>query len=1099
MQDVNTSEPKSNEEAAGGASVDQLGQSQTGHSQVPGPPPRPPPPYVAESVQAQAHEEPQPPLDHGVFHDPEQESVEKEKGSLDAILNLDLDREEKVISSAPLPQAIPPPQSGSALDSATEKEGGRRAGPDIQSNGNSPSEFPSASLLHTQGPIGAARTVPSFSPAGIGQVDSEVSFNFKSLLNPGSFFLPSPRAVHFSDLSENISFSAQGGAAEIGGQGTCTMDLQKILDKDQDGQVVFGADADKAVLSADALVDIIKAISAKIPGWEFEEGADVEDGDDTILQRAKVEVDRILPKTSAKSQTFRQDLDELKVKWDSFWEASAKDVDTSIRGNDYLSQVSQLYLRLWTLHSATLILEGLSAKAHSLLGGVVQTKEVPTHRLLVYGYAGRLLMHSAKSMRMPDQQIKLEPGAEGVNPTPVDRQVAKSLQLQKDARLAMGPLIWGNQGQGSEPPKATPGVLPLARGTEYNGRYYKDGGHGGHRSRSAGRGGGDDDDLGTLCDLCRRRGHRAEDCPWIPKDGKGPYCSLCGRRGHGEWDCFKSVKARPCPKCAQFGHFPEDCPDAKLREARERRFRSPSVADHRLRLKAGMPLDSSSSSEVEEVPREDPLVVMKRQLKMRKKEATERELARVAKEETRQANMRWADLPRIRSDIIYFVSNGKHADFDSLDEAAKKKVEETMLQVYVQQMAKGPSRSEEPSVSSSLKELGVDHLTQFAGNEGKYAVKPFLSKVDEIRSFKRWSPQVAAAALGQLLVGTARDWFDNLKKDMNGQPIGYDQLKLALLKEFYRKITIVEKTQIMNSLRFDVAKHRTHLAFLTECEKKSHIIADRGYILEDGNEMISRRQAREELVLMFFVSGSAPAIRFEIEHSQSETKEEIKRAVLRQEDAIRAKESSPRAALEAGYQVHEVSKETLEHEMKELGYDQTQINAVVRKRPAGPQKGGGQPASDGIICHYCATPGHKRYDCESMKRDTLNGTLRADKCGPRQGEAPAVEALAKRAGRKPKGKEKKAARTRGRGKRRVNAVDAEASSSGESEDEEETPANPSKQVAAASGAPSPWAGWAPPPYSVVYTPGPVSQPPEPVQTAEVSRQGVIMRSPYDLL
>ena len=1043
------------------------------------PPPRPPPPYVADPAQR--------PRDQG--HGPGQEGLST--GVEDAILDFAPHQNQS--------ESAPPARSDSSPEPSGAHERSTGARLKTNSSGDLLSDSPisSPSPAHRKEFTGAARTAPLSPPAGIGQVDSEVSFNLKYFVDPGNISFPSPRAVHFSDSTNKLNFSAATGAAVHGGHSTFAMELHKSFDKDQDGQLVFGTDADKAVLSADALMDVIRAVSAKIPDWKFEDSAAVENGDDTVLQLAKVEVDKITPLGTAKKQTFRQELDELKSKWDSYWDTKETGVDASIKGNAYFSQVSLLYTRLWTLHSATVILEKLSQKAHALLENVVLNKDVPTHRKTVYGYAQSLVQHSAKALTMP--KIKEEPDDEAPGTSLVAEELSSSLKKQEDARSAMGALIWGASGRPTGNPGARGDPPAPSRGTEFNGKYYRAVTPEGQRSRSAGRDGGDDDDPGPLCDLCHRRGHKSDNCPWIPRDGKGPYCSLCGRRGHGEWDCFKRAKARPCPKCAQFGHFPEDCPDAKLKEARERRFRSPSAVDHRLRLKAGMALESSSSSEVEEVPKEDPMVVMKRQMKIRKKEATERELARVAKEETRQANMRWADLPRIRADIIYFVSNGRHTDFDSLDEASRKKVEETMLQVYVQQMAKGPPKNEEPGVSSSLKELGVDHLTQFAGNEGKYAVKPFLTKVDEIRSFKRWSPQVAAAALGQLLVGTARDWYDNLKKDMNGQPIGYDQLKMALLKEFYRKITIVEKTQIMNSLRFDVAKHRTHLAFLTECEKKSHIIADRGYILDDGSEMISRRQAREELVLMFFVSGSAPAIRFEIEHSQAETKEEIKRAVLRQEDAIRAKESNPRQALEPGYQVHEVTKDILEHEMKELGYDQTHINAVMRKRPPPSGSSGGSGPPEGIVCHYCATSGHKRYECEILKRDTQNGTIRADKCGPRQGEPPAVEALAKRSGRKSKAKDKKTTRGRAKGKRRVNAVEEDGASDEDSEEETGSTDPAPRTVAAPSGAPPPWGGWAPPPYSVVYTSGTPSLPPESAQTAAISRQGVIQKSPYDLL
>ena len=185
--------------------------------------------------------------------------------------------------------------------------------------------------------------------------------------------------------------------------------------------------------------------------------------------------------------------------------------------------------------------------------------------------------------------------------------------------------------------------------------------------------------------------------------------------------------------------------------------------------------------------------------------------------------------------------------------------------------------------------------------------------------------------------------------------------------------------------------------------------------------------------------------------------------------------------------------------MKELGYDQTHINAVMRKRPPPSGSSGGSGPPEGIVCHYCATSGHKRYECEILKRDTQNGTIRADKCGPRQGEPPAVEALAKRSGRKSKAKDKKTTRGRAKGKRRVNAVEEDGASDEDSEEETGSTDPAPRTVAAPSGAPPPWGGWAPPPYSVVYTSGTPSLPPESAQTAAISRQGVIQKSPYDLL
>jgi hypothetical protein len=271
-----------------------------------------------------------------------------------------------------------------------------------------------------------------------------------------------------------------------------------------------------------------------------------------------------------------------------------------------------------------------------------------------------------------------------------------------------------------------------------------------------------------------------------------------------------------------------------------------------------------------------------------------------------------------------------------------------------------------------------------------------------------------------------------------------------------------------------VAKHGSHLAFLTECEKKSYIIADRGYVLDDSNEMISRRQAREEMLLMFFIAGSAPAIRYEIDYSGAETKAEIKEQIRKLEDALRAKSNTPKA-LEPGYHVNEITAEGMEEKMKDLGYAPAEINAVVKGRfpnkRSAEKKKVNSASEGGQQCWYCALEGHRRAACPSLKEDTRKGAVQPDRCGPREGVAPQVDAVKQRGGGNstgrtstPKGGTRNSGRGKGQGRgrgrgRRVNEVDLDDDNGVEADESDNgTPTGALGWQPPAKGA-APWSPW----------------------------------------
>ena len=615
-----------------------------------------------------------------------------------------------------------------------------------------------------------------------------------------------------------------------------------------------------------------------------------------------------------------------------------------------------------------------------------------------------------------------------------------------------------------------------------------------------------DDDDDPFCVLCFSKGHTARQCPNRPTDGKGPYCIKCGRRGHTIFRCpHGRYDPPPCPHCGDVGHYADQCPLKKMKDRVEKAKEERTIEEMRLMQKAGLSLSSEEEgedSEIQEIPRESPKQAMRRQLREKRELEVRRQIKKVKKEEEKFFSAQWADLQKMRQDIILLISGRREDNIEHLTDAQREEVNKAMVSAYLQQHTRPRPGTGEPTVASSLKELGIEGLQPYSGDESKLPVKSFIRNVDEVKGFKRWSNPVATIAMGKLLIEAAREWYEVLKADRDQEPLEYYELKLALIKQFYRKITVVEKAKVMASLKYDVTKHRGHLAFLTECERKSHLICDKGFMVENGSELITRNQAREEMVLNHFLAGAAPNIRYEVSHSGAETKAEVKEAILRVEEALRAKESEPRHALLPGYQANEVvwNEETVSNAMKNLGYEDLEINAVVqnkgfqgRGRRAAPKAGS---SGDVIKCHYCATIGHKRSECDLLTDHLKKGTVQPDKCGPREGQPVNVGALSKRLSRDKKKKEDKGVKVKK--KKKVNEVGVEDSSS-----EEEVTASPKKAPTIQTyPVPVPWGPWgaAYPPGRYPALPPPAStQTPESLQTSEVTLKPGPYTSPYDLI
>ena len=632
---------------------------------------------------------------------------------------------------------------------------------------------------------------------------------------------------------------------------------------------------------------------------------------------------------------------------------------------------------------------------------------------------------------------------------------------------------------------------------------------------STGAGGSGGPGRPVLCALCFRPGHTADNCPGKPDEKKGPYCMNCKKMGHTFYECPLGRFAVPCNHCGDTGHFERDCPVERARQRRVAQREPRTYQDIRLLRKAGIPLDDEDKedSDIEEIPREDPQETLKRQMKERKRLEAERQVRKLKREEEKQLGMQWAELYRIKEDLIRLLTGKDAATEVDLDSAQQKELTQALVNAYIQQQTKGPKPMDQgSSVAASLKDLGVDGLHQYDGNEAKYPVKQFIRQVDDVKGFKKWPNTTAAIAMSKLLIGNAKDWYEVLRAENQQETPEYNRLKLALLQQFYKKITIVEKAIAMHDLKFDVAKHGSHLNFLTECERQAFIISDQAYSLEADEELITRRQAREEQTLLIFIANSAPLLRWEIEYHGAETKAEIKTVIRRFENALRAKENSPRHALLPGYKVHEVSKPdpaTVQKQMEALGYSPGEVNAVVRHKSP-------KAAGDTVIqCYYCTTVGHRRNECGLLEEDVKKGQVRPDKLGPRAGQAPQVESLSKRrggskdkkpkAGSKPTGTKKKKPFFR---RKKVSAVEVTDSDNdteeGDEDTEEVTEPRGSSHSASASPNRTPGAQWNP--WMSPY-PGTPGWPPfgstgrpalEAPQTAEVSVNPQ-RRSAYDLI
>ena len=315
-----------------------------------------------------------------------------------------------------------------------------------------------------------------------------------------------------------------------------------------------------------------------------------------------------------------------------------------------------------------------------------------------------------------------------------------------------------------------------------------------------------------------------------------------------------------------------------------------------------------------------------------------------------------------------------------LDEDTKKMVFQGMLFKSVFQPKEQPPAPAPKGSTIQLKELGIHSLKTFSGDQHEYAIKQFLKRMDMMRKLRKWTDEEAVVAMETLSTGAAAEWWDNQR--MASKPFlnSYEQTKIELLLRWYQSTTLGEKSDIRARLRFQPEKHRSHLDFYDECERKSFIIHDSGLAMEDDMDVtMTRGEFRKQDTLMSFIAGCSKEIKREIIRADAKTWPAVKEVVTLTESALRGCENEPRPnqRMLPGYNVGAI--ETTSKTPKET------VSAIQNKP---------EP-----ICWHCSKKGHLKRDCFLLKDNDnkFEGNKRNYR-GPANG-APEASAVRARRGR----------------------------------------------------------------------------------------------------
>ena len=315
-----------------------------------------------------------------------------------------------------------------------------------------------------------------------------------------------------------------------------------------------------------------------------------------------------------------------------------------------------------------------------------------------------------------------------------------------------------------------------------------------------------------------------------------------------------------------------------------------------------------------------------------------------------------------------------------LDEDTKRMVFQGMLFKSVFQPKEQTPPPAPKGSSIQLKELGIHSLKTYSGDQHEYAIKQFLKRMDTMKRLRKWTDEEAVVAMETLSTGAAAEWWDNQRMAGKAFLSSYEQTKIELLLRWYQATTLGEKSDIRAKLKYQPEKHKSHLDFYDECERKSFLIHDSGLAMEeDMDTPMTRNEFRKQDTLMSFIAGCSKEIKKEIIKADAKTWPAVKEVVTLTESALRGCENEPRPnqRMLPGYNIGAVEAST--KNAKET------VSAIQNKSE--------------MICYHCSKKGHIKRDCFLLKGTQSGNRPDSSKRNYRDGVSGPPEASAVRARR----------------------------------------------------------------------------------------------------
>ena len=360
-----------------------------------------------------------------------------------------------------------------------------------------------------------------------------------------------------------------------------------------------------------------------------------------------------------------------------------------------------------------------------------------------------------------------------------------------------------------------------------------------------------------------------------------------------------------------------------------------------------------------------------------------KELEKQKKDRERQEkeNLQLLKEDKNDSDMMQNIAefNDKIKDM-RLDEDTKKMVFQGMLFKSVFQPKEQTPPPAPKGSTIQLKELGIHSLKSYSGDQHEYAIKQFLKRMDTMKRLRKWTDEEAVVAMETLSTGAAAEWWDNQRMAGKAFLSSYEQTKIELLLRWYQSTTLGEKSDIRAKLRYQPEKHKSHLDFYDECERKSFLIHDSGLAMEEDMDVpMTRNEFRKQDTLMSFIAGCSKEIKKEIIKADAKTWPAVKEVVTLTESALRGCENEPRPnqRMLPGYNIGAV--EVTPKTAKEA------VSAIQNKSE--------------MICYHCSKKGHIKRDCFLLKGTQSGSRSDGSKRNYREGLGGAPEASAVRARR----------------------------------------------------------------------------------------------------